>query len=70
MILQKACVHDIEYLQDVKPEYHDCSISGNKGYLGKEVHLDLFETANIKLECPYRLNQKDSIPLFISFAKA
>lgn len=68
--LTKACVHDINYLQDVKMEYHDCSIFGDRGYIGKEVQLDLFETANIKLECPYRLNQKEWKPLFIPFAKA
>ena len=68
--LTKAGVHDIKYLQDVKLEYHDCSIFGDRGYIGKEVQLDLFETANIKLECPYRLNQKDWKPQFIPFAKA
>ena len=30
----------------------------------------MFETAKIKLECPYRLNQKDWKPQFIPFAKA
>ena len=32
--------------------------------------MDLFETANIKLKCPYRLNQKDWKPTFVPFAKA
>ena len=32
--------------------------------------MDLFETVNIKLECPYRLNQKDWKPTFVPFAKA
>ena len=50
--------------------YHDCNIFGDKGYLSAEVQLDLFETANIKLECPYRLSQKDWKPTFIPFAKA
>ena len=68
--LTKAGVHDIKYLQDVKLEYHDCSIFGDRGYIGKEIQLDLFETANIKLECPYRLNQKDWKPQFIPFATA
>ena len=68
--LTKASVHDINYLQDVKFEYHDCSIFGDRGYIGKEIQLDLFETANIKLECPYRLNQKDWKPQFIPYAKA
>ncbi len=31
--------------------------------------LDLFETAHIRLECPYRLNQKDWKPTFIPFAR-
>ena len=68
--LSKASVHDINYLNDIKPLYHDCSIFGDKGYIGAEVQLDLFETANIKLECPYRLNQKDWKPTFVPFAKA
>ena len=30
----------------------------------------MFETAHIRLECPYRLNQKDWKPTFVPFAKA
>ncbi|SDB78032.1 transposase, partial [Bacteroides ovatus] len=41
-----------------------------RGYISKNVQLDLFETANIRLEVPYRLNQKDWSPTFIPFAKA
>lgn len=43
---------------------------GDNGYIGTDVQLDLFETAHIRLECPYRLNQKDWKPTFIPFAKA
>lgn len=68
--LSKASVHDINYLNDIKPLYHDCCIFGDKGYIGTKVQLDLFETANIKLECPYRLDQKDRKPTFLPFAKA
>ena len=57
-------------MKDVKHTYHDCSIYGDKGYIGADVQLDLFETAHIRLECPYRLNQKDWKPTFIPFAKA
>jgi len=60
----------INYLGDVKLEYHDCSIFGDRGYIGKEIQLDLFETANMKQECPYRLNQKNWKSQFIPFAKA
>ena len=54
-----ANVHDIRYLKNVKWEYHDCTILGDKGYLSASVQQDLFETANITLEVPYRLNQKN-----------
>ena len=45
--LSKASVHDINYLKDIKPLYRDCSIFGNKEYIGAEVQLDLFEAADI-----------------------
>ena len=63
--LSKASVADLHYMKDVKHTYHDCSIYGDKGYIGADVQLDLFETAHIRLECPYRLNQKDWKPTFI-----
>ncbi len=68
--LFKAIVHDLNYMKDVKLAYHDCNIYGDRGYIGADVQLDLFETAHIRLECPYRLNQKDRNPTFIPFAKA
>jgi len=57
-----ANVHDLHYLKDVQWEYHDCMILGDKGYLSAPVQLDLFQTANITLEVPYRLNQKNWRP--------
>nr|WP_278785815.1 IS982 family transposase [Prevotella histicola] len=68
--LSKASVADLKYMKDVKLTYHDCSIYGDKGYIGADIQLDLFETAHIRLECPYRVNQKDWKPTFIPFAKA
>ena len=44
--------------------------TGDEGYIGADVQLDLFETAHIRLECPYRVNQKDWKPTFIPLAKA
>ena len=55
-----ANVHDINYLDDVMLEYHDCGIIGDKGYIGAEVQLDLSDTANIRQETPQRSNQKDA----------
>lgn len=68
--LSKASVHDLNYMKDVKLVYHDCNIYGDKGYIGADVQLDLFQTAHIRLECPYRLNQKNWKPKLIPFAKA
>lgn len=47
-----------------------CYIDAFSIGIGADVQLDLFETAHIRLECPYRLNQKDWKPTFIPFAKA
>lgn len=68
--LSKASVHDLKFANDIKQSYHDCCFYGDKGYIGADVQLDLFETAHIRLECPYRLNQKNWKPTFIPFAKA
>lgn len=57
-----ASVHDLHYLKDVQWEYHDCMMLGDKGYLSAEVQQNLFDTANITLEVPYRLNQKNWRP--------
>lgn len=54
-----ANVHDLQYLKDAQRDYHDCLIHGDKGYLSAPVQLNLFETANITLDVPYRLNQKN-----------
>ena len=57
-----ASVHDLHYLKDVRWEYHDCMMLGDKGYLSAEVQKNLFEVANITIEVPYRLNQKNWRP--------
>lgn len=57
-----ASVHDLHYLKDVQWEYHDCMMLGDKGYLCARVRKNLFEVANISLEVPYRLNQKNWRP--------
>ena len=52
-------VHDLNYLKGVRWQYHDCLMLGDKGYLSAEVQKNLFDVANISLEVPYRLNQKN-----------
>ena len=43
---------------------------GDLGYISAEIQLNLFETARINLEVPYRSNQKDWQPFHKPFAKA
>ena len=57
--LTKASVHDIHYLKDVKVDYSNCTVIGDRGYISAQVQLDLFETANIRLEVPYRVIKKN-----------
>ena len=57
-----ASVHDLHYLNDESREYHDCMMLGDKGYLSAEIKQNLFDAANITLEVPYRLNQKNWRP--------
>ena len=38
-----ANVHDLHYLKDVKWEYHNRMILGDKGYLSAAIQLALFE---------------------------
>jgi hypothetical protein len=82
-VLTKASVHDIRYLNDLKWEMSDCTLLGdnastlrqssvttklsNQAYISKEVQLDLFETARIRLEVPYHPvigRSFDSTPCF------
>ena len=44
--LTKASVHDIHYLKDVKCNFQNCTIIGDRGYIGAAIQLDLFEKAN------------------------
>ena len=55
--LTKANVHDVNYLKDVKVSLSDCTLLADKGYIDARQQLDLFHTANVKLETPIRTNQ-------------
>src|SRR5690606_42140564 len=53
----------------IKEQLSDCVLLGDKGYLSSEVQIDLFNYANIELETPKRINQKDYQPQFYAFKK-
>ena len=55
--ISKASLHDIHYLKDIKSQFNNCVILGDKGYLSADYQLDLFEISKIRLEVPMRKNQ-------------
>jgi len=65
-----ASVHDINYLKDIQTQLSDCVLLGDRGYLSATYQLDLFQTANIRLETPKRINQKDYEPQPYIFKKS
>ena len=67
--LTQASVHDIHYLNDLGQDFFKCTVIGDKGYLSAEVQLNLFESARIQLEVPYRLNQKNWKPFYKPFGR-
>jgi len=58
--ISKANVADIHYLQEIRDNFTNCIIIGDKGYLSHELQLDLFHTEGIRLFTPKRSNQKHS----------
>lgn len=68
--ITKAEVHDIHFLKNIKQQVSDCVVIGDKGYVSETIQLDLFQTANIKLETPKRRNQKNYKPQPYIFRKS
>tara|TARA_B100000508_G_C11410106_1_gene252833 strand:+ start:44 stop:973 length:930 start_codon:yes stop_codon:yes gene_type:complete len=54
-----ASVHDIHYLKEINYSYANCTLLGDMGYLSAKYQLNLFQTANIRLETPMRKNQSN-----------
>lgn len=67
--ITKANIHDIAYLPEVKQQLSDCVLLGDKGYLSATWQLDLFQSANIRLETPMRRNQKNFVKQPFIFRK-
>ncbi len=69
--LTKASIHDIDMIQDFKQQLSQCVILGDKGYLGRQLQLDLFDHQSIELNTPLRRqNQKEYKPYYYPFKKA
>lgn len=67
--LSPASIHDIHYLKDIREQFSDCTLLGDKGYLSSEIQIDLFNYAHIELQTPKRINQKNYKPQFYLFKK-
>ena len=67
--LTRASVHDVHYLKDVKELFSNCMIIGDKGYIGRQQQINLFEMAGIEWEVPMRSNQKEQKPTMWIFKK-
>ena len=61
-----ANVHDVNYLNDIKHDFENCLLIGDRGYISEKLQVDLFNYSNIRLSVPMRKNQHD----FVAFSKA
>ena len=68
--ITKAEVHDVHFLKNIKHQMSDCVVLGDRGYLSETIQLDLFQSVNIKLETPKRINQKNYKPQPYIFRKS
>jgi hypothetical protein len=57
-------------LKNIKQQMSDCVLLGDRGYLSESIQLDLFQSENIKLETPKRMNQKNYKPQAYVFRKS
>lgn len=60
--LTPANVHDLNYLKDVKNDFKNCEIIGDRGYISADYQLDLFNSSNIKMSVPMKKNQSNFVP--------
>lgn len=67
--ITRASVHDIHYLHDVKAQFDNCILIGDKGYLSQAFQDDLFESRAIRLETPGRRNQTAFKPFHAGYRK-
>lgn len=57
--ISRGNVADIHYLQDVKDQFSNCILLGDKAYLSNPLQMNLFENHSLMLITPKRRNQPD-----------
>ena len=60
--LTPAHVHEVNYLADVKHDFSNCTMLGDRGYIGAGYQADLFTHSQITLSVPMRKNQAGFVP--------
>ncbi|WP_312082184.1 MULTISPECIES: IS982 family transposase [Epilithonimonas] len=60
-----ANVHDVHYLIDIKENFQNCLLIGDRGHISKELQIDLFNFSKINLSVPMRRNQHN----FVEFSR-
>ena len=60
-----ANVHDVNYLNDIKENFQNCLLIEDRGYISKEIQMDLFNYSRINLSVPMRKNQHN----FVEFSR-
>lgn len=60
-----ANVHDVNYLKDIKENFKNCLLIGDRGYISKKFQVDLFNYSKINLSVPMRKNQHG----FVEFSR-
>ena len=56
---------DVNYLNDIKENFQNCLLIGDRGYISKEIQMDLFNYSRINLSVPMRKNQHN----FVEFSR-
>ena len=70
LAISPASTHDIHYLEQVKSQFSDCVLIGDRGYVSQAYQHDLFTSRQIKLEVPMRRNQYNYKPFSTVLRKA
>lgn len=71
MDITKASVHDVQYLSDIRYSgLNNATLLADAGYISSDYQIDLFTSANISLQAPYRRNQKQHVPYPVVFRKS
>lgn len=60
-----ANLHDVNYLHNIKENFKNSLLIGNREYISKDLQVDLFNYSKINLSVPIRKNQHN----FVEFSR-